>query len=325
MIRARSMSRQASVWIAFFAMLATLSVLSLAAQSTPASFSTPLGRISFAARCAPNVAETPETLVRLPIVSASDARAVLLSAARYLHINQCYHEYKFDPSTIQVAQRELKLDAYNGKTLIHLSLPLTDGKSFLAGCSSYYCYLYLGQDAKDVVVAGGPAKADGLSLNFGSHGVGKFFPSKLCEGVNDPAQCKDAASRFAAALNALARSSSLANFNAESFHQRVAAWRALTVKPPLSNEVQTRLLLAEDAVKSNQPEEALRFYDEGVGLDPTWAQGWFNAALVAAQLNLYSDAILYMQNYLEVTPDAADAASAGDQIKVWKYKAQHSQ
>jgi hypothetical protein len=59
-----------------------------------------------------------------------------------------------------------------------------------------------------------------------------------------------------------------------------------------------------------------------VGLDPTWAQGWFNAALVAAQLNLFSDAILYMQNYLEVAPDAADAASARDQIKVWKYKAQ---
>jgi tetratricopeptide (TPR) repeat protein len=305
-----------------FSLFTLLSGLLLAAQSTETSLSSsPLNRISAAASCAPQVAETPETLVRLPIVSASDARSVLLSAARYLHIDRCAHEFKFDPNTIQVTQKELQLDAYDGKKIMHLSLPFTDGKNFMAGCSSYYCYLYLGPDAKDVEFASGPTKGR-LTLNFGSHAVGKAFPSKLCEGSNDAAECRNAAGRFAAALNALARSSSLANFNAESFHQRTAVWRALTVKPELSDEVHTRILLAEDAVKSNQPEEALRFYDEGVGLDPTWAQGWFNAALVAAQLNLFSDAILYMQNYLEVAPDAADAASARDQIKVWKYKAQ---
>lgn len=53
-----------------------------------------------------------------------------------------------------------------------------------------------------------------------------------------------------------------------------------------------------------------------------WAQGWFNAALVAGQLGYYSDAVLYMENYLELTPNAADAASASDQMAVWKYKAQ---
>jgi tetratricopeptide (TPR) repeat protein len=318
------MSRHSSVRIVFFTLFTLLSGLSLAAQSTPASISTPVNRISAAASCAPQVAQTPETLVRLPIVSASDARAVLLSAARYLHIDKCWHELKFDPNTIQVTQKELQLDASDGKKIMRLSLSLADGKNFMAGCSSYYCYLYLGPNAKDVGLVSAATK-DFLTLNFGSHAVGKAFPGTLCTGANDDAECRSAASRFAAALNALARSSSLANFNAESFHQRTAAWRALTVKPELSDEIHTRILLAEDAVKSNQPEEALRFYDEGVGLDPTWAQGWFNAALVAAQLNLYSDAILYMQNYLEVVPDATDAASAGDQIKVWKYKAQHSQ
>jgi len=79
-------------------------------------------------------------------------------------------------------------------------------------------------------------------------------------------------------------------------------------------------LLAEDAVKQNKPGEALNHYETGLELYPTWPQGRFNAALVAAELGFYTEAIEHMQAYLELVPDAQDAQSARDQIVIWQYK-----
>jgi hypothetical protein len=53
-----------------------------------------------------------------------------------------------------------------------------------------------------------------------------------------------------------------------------------------------------------------------------WPEGWFNAALVAGELGEYPEAVEFMQNYLELVPDAKDAQSARDQLEIWKMKAQ---
>jgi hypothetical protein len=39
--------------------------------------------------------------------------------------------------------------------------------------------------------------------------------------------------------------------------------------------------LAEEALKEQKPEPAVNYYELGVEADPTWAQGWFNAAVIA--------------------------------------------
>jgi regulator of sirC expression with transglutaminase-like and TPR domain len=82
-----------------------------------------------------------------------------------------------------------------------------------------------------------------------------------------------------------------------------------------------RRLLAEDAVKNNKPVEALNDYEIGLQSYPTWPEGHFNAALIAAELNDYANAIEHMQSYLELVPTAPDAQAARDQITIWQHKA----
>jgi hypothetical protein len=106
-----------------------------------------------------------------------------------------------------------------------------------------------------------------------------------------------------------------------TFPQQAAAWRALSSKPPVPEAVRVQRLLAEDAVKEKKLIEALVHYELGLEAYPTWPQGYFNAALIAAELQTYAQAVEHMQSYLELVPDAADAQSARDQIAIWQYKA----
>ena len=135
------------------------------------------------------------------------------------------------------------------------------------------------------------------------------------------AECHQIARDFAAALNALHTLAVNSQAASVDFHQQAAAWRALNPKPPIPEEVREQRLLAEDAVKNNKPGEALDFFEAGLELYPTWPQGHFNAALIAAELDLYGDAVEHMQAYLELLPDAPDAQSARDQILIWRHKA----
>jgi hypothetical protein len=108
---------------------------------------------------------------------------------------------------------------------------------------------------------------------------------------------------------------------ASEFPQQAAAWRALASKPPLPEEVRAQRLLAENALKDKQLVKAMIHYEAGLKLYPTWPQGWFNAALIAAELGSYAEAVERMQAYLELVPDAPDAQSARDQIVIWRDKA----
>ena len=109
----------------------------------------------------------------------------------------------------------------------------------------------------------------------------------------------------------------------QRFTQQAAAWRALPSKPSIPEEVRQQRLLAENAVQEKKPDEALNHYETGLALYPTWPQGYFNAALIAAELGFYDEAVEQMQAYLELVPDAPDVQSARDQIVIWQYKAKH--
>jgi tetratricopeptide (TPR) repeat protein len=108
----------------------------------------------------------------------------------------------------------------------------------------------------------------------------------------------------------------------DDFHKQALAWRALATKPALPDAVRVRRMMAEDAIKNKKPEDALRYYEQGIESYPMWPQGWFNAAVVAGELGRYDDAVEYMQNYLELVPDAKDAQTARDQMEMWKIRAQ---
>lgn len=107
-----------------------------------------------------------------------------------------------------------------------------------------------------------------------------------------------------------------------NFPQSAVAWRALSSKPPIPEEVRAQRLLAEAAFKEGKLGKALYHYESGVELYPVWAEGRFNAALISAELKFYNDAVEHMRAYLELAPDSPDAQSARDQIVIWQDKAQ---
>lgn len=55
-------------------------------------------------------------------------------------------------------------------------------------------------------------------------------------------------------------------------------------------------------------------FREAVAIDPGMAGGWFNLGAVEVKLGRYEDAITHYQRYLEVAPQAEDAARVRDEL-----------
>ncbi len=146
--------------------------------------------------------------------------------------------------------------------------------------------------------------------------AGKDFP------VNHLAwQCQEPAESVAKAINHLRNMAGEQGLALRNLPQAAAAWRALSPKPELPEEVRAQRLLAETAFKEGKLGKALYHYENGVELYPVWPEGRFNAALMAAELKFYSEAVEHMRAYLELVPDSPDAPSARDQIVIWQDKA----
>ena len=143
------------------------------------------------------------------------------------------------------------------------------------------------------------------------------MPYSLCSD-----ECKKHANAIVDALNELSAFAVNVNNPLHNFPTHAATWRALATKPAQPDVVRVRRMMAEDALKNKKPEDALRYYEQGIESYPMWPEGWFNAALVAGELGEYPEAAEFMQNYLELVPDAKDAQSARDQLEIWKMKAQ---
>jgi hypothetical protein len=105
------------------------------------------------------------------------------------------------------------------------------------------------------------------------------------------------------------------------FQVKTASWRALETKPAVSDEVYKNRLLAEDALKNHDLNAAANYYEAGVASDPAWAQGWYNMALVYAELQAYADAANSMKHYVVLLPAAPDVQPAKDNIILWEAKA----
>ncbi len=103
------------------------------------------------------------------------------------------------------------------------------------------------------------------------------------------------------------------------FESKAAAYRALTVKPPVSEEQRKYIVQANAMSQRKKYAEAIGLYRKAVDLDPVSYPGaYFNMALLSAQIQRYSQAITYMRQYLMLEPDAKDARSAQDKIYEWE-------
>ncbi len=105
------------------------------------------------------------------------------------------------------------------------------------------------------------------------------------------------------------------------FESKAAEYRALAVKPQVSEE-QRKLIVQANAL--NQQKDytgAIRLYLKALDLAPVSYPGaYFNLALLSAQVKRYNAAITYMKQYLLLVPDAPDARSARDKIYEWELK-----
>ena len=131
---------------------------------------------------------------------------------------------------------------------------------------------------------------------------------------------------FADAMNrliALARGEDAAGRDdaVGAFHAQASVWRALATKPSLSEEVLQHRLMAETAVREKDFDTAMEEYEAGLVANPVWPEGHFNAALLTAEMGYFNEAVRHMQAYVELLPNAPDAAAARDQILIWQRKA----
>jgi hypothetical protein len=107
----------------------------------------------------------------------------------------------------------------------------------------------------------------------------------------------------------------------DAFTQQTAAWRTAATKPALTDEVIKKRILAEDAIEHKKLQRAVGYYEAGVALDPTWAQGWYNAALIYGEQEDFFDAAFDMKHYLILLPDAP---AAKEKLLLWEAKAEEA-
>jgi tetratricopeptide (TPR) repeat protein len=103
------------------------------------------------------------------------------------------------------------------------------------------------------------------------------------------------------------------------FEPIAAQYRALIIKPPVSEEQRKYIVQANALTKQKQYKKAEEKYRQVIELDPTsYPAAYFNMALLAAQENFPGTAIFRMKQYLLLAPDAKDARNAQDKIYEWE-------
>jgi tetratricopeptide (TPR) repeat protein len=104
----------------------------------------------------------------------------------------------------------------------------------------------------------------------------------------------------------------------DKFQPQAETWRKSAVKPKMPDVAYEHKVLAENAYKDKDLVKALIEYDAALNSFPTWPEGQFNLALIAGEMKRYRSAVLHMEEYLALVPDAPDAQAARDKIIIWK-------
>ena len=243
-----------------------------------------------------------------PEMSYRQAQRAIMTAMQYGKVTG--GERSHDPDNVRLTRGTLEFDAKSE----HFTIPLKDLRKLTVNCSKYSCRVNEESNKKGFLTNYN-SKKSWRALDFGA---GK---GNICSQAQNHDECMNAAAQFAAALTSLHIYSLRPMLSDEEFHKQATAWRALATKPLMPDAVRVRRMMAEDAIKTKKPEDALMYYEQGLEEYPTWPEGWFNAALVAGELGRYDDAVDDMQNYLELVPDAKDAQAVRDQLGIWKIKA----
>ena len=102
------------------------------------------------------------------------------------------------------------------------------------------------------------------------------------------------------------------------FEPIAAHYRALKVKPTVSEEQRKYIVQANSLNQKKMYDAAIEYYIKAIELDhTTYPAAYSNLALLSAQVQKYDVAIYYMKKYLLLEPESPDARSAQDKIYEW--------
>jgi tetratricopeptide (TPR) repeat protein len=103
------------------------------------------------------------------------------------------------------------------------------------------------------------------------------------------------------------------------FEQKASEYRTLKVKPQVSEEQRKFIVQANAFNQQKMYNKAIELYFKAIEVDQTaYPAGYSNLALLLAQTNNFSAAIVNMKKYLLLEPEATDARSAQDKIYEWE-------
>ncbi len=104
-----------------------------------------------------------------------------------------------------------------------------------------------------------------------------------------------------------------------NFQKEVAIFKQSNHSVPLTEEQRKYIVQANAANKAMNYEKAIELYTTVAKINPTsYPEGYYNMALIAAEMKNYSFAIFNMKKYLIISPDASDARAAQDKIYEWE-------
>jgi len=102
------------------------------------------------------------------------------------------------------------------------------------------------------------------------------------------------------------------------FDSIAAQYRALKVKPPMSEEARKFVVQANSQTQLKNYKRAIELYEQAIEVDPTNPMVYNNQALLLAMVSNFDAAINSMKKYLKLVPDAPDARAAQDKIYEWE-------
>lgn len=105
------------------------------------------------------------------------------------------------------------------------------------------------------------------------------------------------------------------------FQETLAKYREPGSRPALPEEARKHRIQAEVALDSKRYSDAANSYVMAVRIAPWWADGYYNLALLKAELKEFDDAVRMMKRYLALEPGAKDARAEQDRIYRWEAEA----
>lgn len=210
----------------------------------------------------------------------------------------------------------IRLASITGFLAGRVSADIRSGRServLYRGPQDGWSYDYLGGHMAEQLRPGGEAYKAIVAEKIADCSAGAPGDAGFCAKLAERAREEKAAIQRAVAAQEARKEAAV--------REEIPAWRALAAKPPLPESARKYRVLAEDALQEKRFEDAARYYDQALAIQPLWPEGQFNAAILYGELQKYAQAASHMRLYLELVPNAKDAAAARDKIIIWEEKA----